>query len=145
MKYTLIITLAFSLSFPAYAVKETNQQLQEIRSLITETIASIKTSPFSHAQKQILHSKLSTVQKQHEALTVSLQKTESEQPEAVLKSLHEQALAQHKETLRTIEEVERQDAKWCFFEPSDPLVASAKAAVINSIKTHEKILSDYPY
>lgn len=145
MKYILITTLALSLTIPAHATGKTNQQLQAIRSQITKTITCIKKSPFSHTQKQALHSQLSTVQQQHEALTVSLQEKESEQLGAALKALHKLALEQHQETLRTIEEVEKEDAKWCFFEPNDPLIASAKAAVINSIKTHEKILSDYPY
>jgi hypothetical protein len=155
MKYILFLA-TLSLTLPAHAMEKAkpqsiSDQFKEIRSLITKTIAGITKTSFSRTQKQTLHSQLSIVQEQHDTVTTSIEKKEryntlseisNAQLEAVLKTWQEKALAQHKKTLRTIEEVEKEEKKTCFFEPNDPLLGSVKKAVIDSIKMHEKMLAN---
>ena len=158
MKYTLITTLTLALTLPAFAMQNANnktvkQQLSRIRSLITETMACVKTSSFPRTQKQTLNSQLSTVGKQHDTLTKSIDEQEqrralptmsNEELAATLKELQQLALSKHQANLCLIEEIEQENAKFCFFE-QDPLLQLAKKVVTSAVKRREQISSDYPY
>ena len=128
MKYAFTTILALSLTCITHAMEKTCQELKETGSLITETIASVEPSSMSDRQKQILCDQLSTIQKQHQELTESIQRS------AALKQLLELALRTHQETLRAIEEAQKQD-------PTNERYASLSKSFTHIIEMHEQLLS----
>jgi hypothetical protein len=157
MKHFLYLSiLALSLTFPAHAMEKAKPQsisdeFKEIHSLISKTIAGITKSSFSRTQKQTLHSQLSIVQKQHDTVTTSIEKKEhcdtsskmsTAQLEAILRGLQRVALEKYKENLRSIEEVEKDDKKFYFFDPNDQSLQELKTALNRGIQIHERILAD---